>query len=55
MIKLKSGDRAPNFEATDQQGKTVHMTDFSGRSLFLFFYPKNTVPELMRHLTSRNT
>jgi thioredoxin-dependent peroxiredoxin len=40
MIKLNSGDRAPNFEAPDQQGKTVRLTDFAGRSLFLFFYPK---------------
>lgn len=40
MIQLKTGVAAPSFEATDQHGKRVRLADFSGRRLFLFFYPK---------------
>jgi peroxiredoxin Q/BCP len=37
---LTPGDAAPAFEAPDQNGNTVSLADFSGRKLFLFFYPK---------------
>ncbi len=40
MVELKPGDQAPAFEAQDQDGNTVRLTDFSGRPLFIFFYPK---------------
>lgn len=40
MTPLKTGAAAPNFEATDQHGNRVRLADFSGRKLFLFFYPK---------------
>ena len=33
-------DPAPEFSAPDQDGNTVRLTDFHGRRLFLFFYPK---------------
>jgi thioredoxin-dependent peroxiredoxin len=40
MAKLKKGDRAPGFALIDQMGKTVNLTDFKGRKLLVYFYPK---------------
>ncbi len=44
MEMLQVGDKAPNFEAIDQHGKTVKLTDFSGKKLVVFFYPKASTP-----------
>lgn len=43
-IVLKVGDKAPEFEAKDQNGKTIKLTDFEGKKLILFFYPKDNTP-----------
>lgn len=40
MTTLQAGDKAPNFEATNQDGKLVSLADFTGKKLVLFFYPK---------------
>ena len=40
MPELKPGISAPSFEAEDQNGNTVRRSDFDGRRLFVFFYPK---------------
>jgi peroxiredoxin Q/BCP len=40
MPQLKPGDRAPEFALRDQQGQTVKLSDFKGKKLLLFFYPK---------------
>ncbi len=40
MPQLKPGDRAPEFDLNDQQGQAVKLTDFKGKKLLLFFYPK---------------
>lgn len=40
MPELKPGDNAPPFEAADQNGNPVRRSDFDGRRLFLYFYPK---------------
>ena len=38
----KVGDTAPLFEGTDQDGKTVKLTDFAGKKIvLLYFYPKD--------------
>jgi len=44
MTHLKVGDKAPNFEALDQDGNTVKLSDYSGKKLVLFFYPKASTP-----------
>jgi len=44
MTNLKKGDTAPVFEGTDQNGKTVKLTDFRGKKVVLFFYPKASTP-----------
>ncbi len=40
MPVLKNGDKAPAFEAPDQDGSTLRLSDFHGSPLFIFFYPK---------------
>lgn len=37
---LSVGDRAPDFELTDQRGDTVSLADFEGQTVVLYFYPK---------------
>lgn len=41
---LKVGDRLPEFESLNQEGKTVKSSDFAGRKLVLFFYPRANTP-----------
>jgi thioredoxin-dependent peroxiredoxin len=43
-IKLKEGDVAPEFTATTNEGKTVSLSDFRGKSVILYFYPKDSTP-----------
>ena len=40
MDALKPGDKAPAFQAQDQDGNKVRLADYKGRALFIFFYPK---------------
>jgi thioredoxin-dependent peroxiredoxin len=40
MTQLKPGDNAPDFSAMDQNGKSVHLADFRGRKVFVYFFPK---------------
>jgi thioredoxin-dependent peroxiredoxin len=44
MIQLKEGMKAPGFEGIDQNGNTVKLTDFTGKKLVLYFYPKDDTP-----------
>ena len=44
MTTLKIGDKAPNFEALDQQGNTIKLSDYKDKKLVLFFYPKASTP-----------
>ncbi len=40
MAALNPGDRAPAFEAPDQNQHPIRLGDYEGRKLFVFFYPK---------------
>ncbi len=44
MKTLKAGDKVPNFIATDQDGNTVTLSDYSGKKLVVFFYPAANTP-----------
>jgi len=37
---LKAGDKAPAVHATADDGKTVSLSDYKGKNLVLYFYPK---------------
>jgi peroxiredoxin Q/BCP len=39
-MELKPKDKAPDFSLSDQDGKKVYLSDFKGRKVLLFFYPK---------------
>ena len=41
---VTAGDPAPAFELSDQDGNTVSLTDFSGRKVLVYFYPKADTP-----------
>jgi len=44
MSTLKEGDKAPDFTAKDQNGKTISLSDFKGKNVILYFYPKDDTP-----------
>ncbi|MCL8005945.1 thioredoxin-dependent thiol peroxidase [Gelidibacter japonicus] len=44
MTKLKAGDKAPDFSAQDEQGNTISLSDYKGKKLVIFFYPKASTP-----------
>jgi peroxiredoxin Q/BCP len=44
MNRLKPGDKAPDFSANDQNSNKISLSDFAGRKLILYFYPKDNTP-----------
>ncbi len=44
MAQLKEGMKAPSFEGIDQDGRTVKLSDFTGKKVVLYFYPKDNTP-----------
>jgi len=44
MNTLKVGDKVPEFSTTDQDGNQVALSDFKGKDLIVFFYPKASTP-----------
>lgn len=44
MITLEKGDKAPEFEGKDQDGNPIRLSDFKGKKLVLYFYPKDNTP-----------
>ena len=45
---LKSGDPAPDFEAVLDNGETVSLSQFKGKNVVLYFYPKDNTPGCTR-------
>jgi len=43
-MALKAGDKAPDILGTDQDGKEIKLSDYSGKKLVLYFYPKDSTP-----------
>ena len=43
-MALTVGTKAPDFTTTDQNGNTVSLTDFAGKTVVMYFYPKDDTP-----------
>src|SRR3982074_1492982 len=43
-LKLKEGDVAPEFTAITSGGGKVSLTDFKGKNVILYFYPRDDTP-----------
>jgi peroxiredoxin Q/BCP len=43
-LKLKEGDKAPDFRSADQNGDAVSLSDFKGKTVVLYFYPRDATP-----------
>ena len=41
---LQIGTKAPYFEGADEKGNIIRLTDFAGKKLVLYFYPKDSTP-----------
>ena len=62
---LTHGDEAPVFNLHNQNGDNIALTDFRGKKVVLFFYPKDSTPgctreavgfsELKEQFSSHNT
>jgi peroxiredoxin Q/BCP len=44
MSELSAGDKAPDFTLPADGGRTVTLSDFSGKAVILYFYPKDDTP-----------
>ena len=51
-IQLKPGDAAPHFDAMTTDGARARLEDFRGRTLVLYFYPKDDTPGCTRQACS---
>ena len=44
MTHLKEGENAPAFAAANEKGETISLSDYKGKKLILYFYPKDNTP-----------
>ncbi|MDX1773457.1 thioredoxin-dependent thiol peroxidase [Oceanihabitans sediminis] len=44
MKTLKAGDKVPEFTVNNQDGEAVSLSDYKGKKLIVFFYPKASTP-----------
>jgi peroxiredoxin Q/BCP len=47
-IMLTQGTKAPDFTLSDKDGNTVSLSDFHGKKVVLYFYPKDNTPGCTR-------
>ena len=45
---LETGMKAPDFSLPDKDGNTVRLSDFQGKKVVLYFYPKDNTPGCTR-------
>jgi len=44
MTTLEAGQKAPHFSGLDENGKLRELTEYKGKKLVLFFYPRDNTP-----------
>ena len=44
MKHLKIGDQAPDFSVKDQSGNEIKLSDYAGKRVVIYFYPKDNTP-----------
>ncbi|MBT8281294.1 MAG: thioredoxin-dependent thiol peroxidase [Muriicola sp.] len=44
MKTLKEGDKVPQFTSKDQDGNEIKLSDYQGKKLVVFFYPRANTP-----------
>jgi thioredoxin-dependent peroxiredoxin len=44
MFHLKEGDPAPDFSAPNEKNQPLQLSDYRGKKLVLYFYPKDDTP-----------
>ena len=44
MTSLNEGDKAPDFRALNENEQVVSLSDFQGKKVILYFYPKDMTP-----------
>lgn len=44
MKHLNIGDQAPEFTSVNQHGESVSLTEFTGKKVVIYFYPKDNTP-----------
>ena len=44
MTTLKIGDKAPELNITNQNGENLSLTNYTGKKLIIYFYPKDMTP-----------
>lgn len=44
LLALTPGDKSPEFAAKNQNGKIIRFSDFKGKFLLIYFYPKDDTP-----------
>lgn len=44
MERLQEGAKAPDFKGVDQNGNKISLSDFKGKKVVLYFYPKDDTP-----------
>ena len=44
MSLIDPGKKAPAFTLKDQHGKAHKLSDYAGKSVILYFYPKDDTP-----------
>ena len=45
---LQAGDKAPDFNLPDKDGNMVRLSDFKGKKVVVYFYPKDSTPGCTR-------
>lgn len=54
MITLQAGDKAPEFSGLNQDDKEIKLSDYRGKKVILYFYPKDNTPGCTKEACNLN-